>query len=187
MTLDVKHFVLSHLIWIVGVAVALVAIHSWMGEHDARLLANQEEKVAEAQVKTLEQSIADRDKQSAATVAPIVKVIHDVKTVPEVIGALPTVLTAPLPEPVITAPNNALLIPEPDVLPLFDQVADDKVCRKELDTATKDLADTKGIVTQRDDEIQTLKKPKSFWSRTKSTLKVVGITLGVGIAIGAKL
>jgi len=187
MSLDVKHFVLSHLIWIVGLTIGGIAIHSWLGEHDARLLATQEEKVAEAQVKTLQQSIADRDKQTVAQVAPIVKIIHDVQTVPEVIGALPTVVNAPLPTPVLPAPNNAILIPEPDVLPLFDQVADDKVCRVQFDTATKDLVDEKGIVTQRDNEIATLKKPKSFWSRAKSTAKVLGIGIGIGAVLASKL
>lgn len=187
MTLDIKHFVLSHMIWIVALAVALVAAHSWMGEHDARLLAAQEEKVAEAQVKTLQQAIADRDRQAQAQVAPIVKIIHDVQTVPQVIQALPTVTAQPLPLPVLPAPDNALLIPEPDVLPLFEQVADDKVCRTQLDAADRDLADEKSIVGQRDNEIAVLKRPKSFWSRAKGTLKVVGITLGVGIALGAKL
>jgi hypothetical protein len=185
--LDIRHFILSHLIWIVCIATLLLGFHSWQKEHDARLLANQEEKLAEAQVKTLQQGIVDRDKQTVTAVAPIVKIIHDVKTVPEVIGALPTVMTQPLPAPVIPAPNGGITIPEPDVLPLFQQVADDKVCRVQLDTATKDLADTKGIVTQRDNEIITLKKKPSFWARTKSTVKILGIGIGIGLALGSKL
>src|SRR6266852_4627908 len=82
MTIDIQKFILSHLIWI-GIAIAAgIGFYSWKGEHDARLLAGQEQKLAEAQVKTLQQQIADRDKQTAAAVAPIIKIIHDVQTVP---------------------------------------------------------------------------------------------------------
>jgi hypothetical protein len=184
--LDIKHFILSHLIWIVGVAVLLLGFHSWQGEHDARLLAAQEEKVAETQVKSLEAQISERDKQVTVQTAPIIKIIHDVKTVPEVIGALPTVMTRPLPQPIVQQ-SSGIKIPELDVIPLFDQVADDKVCRSLLDTSSNDLADTRGIVKQKDDEIKALKKPKSFWSRTKSTLKVIGIGVGIGVVLGSKL
>jgi hypothetical protein len=192
LNLGVSHFILSHLIWVVAVVTLLLGFHSWQKEHDARLLATQEEKVAEAQVKTLQQSITDRDRQTTIATAPIVKIIHDVKTVPEVIGALPTVLNQPLPAPVIPEPptgpqGSGIFIPEPDVLPIFDQVADDKVCRVQLDTAMKDLTDEKSIVGQRDNEITQLKKKPSFWARTKSTVKILGIGLGLGLALGSKL
>lgn len=186
-SLDIKHFLLSHLVWVVGLAVALVAYHSWIGEHDARMFAVQEQRAADAQVKTLQQQIIDRDKQATVQVAPIVKIIHDVQTVPQAIQALPTVTTQPLPLPVLPAPSGGITIPEPDVLPLFDQVADDKVCRSLLATANSDLSDTRGIVKERDNEIKVLRKPKSFWSRTKSTLKIIGIGVGIGVALGSKL
>jgi hypothetical protein len=37
-TFDWKHFVLSHLIWIVAFVVAVVGVQSWHAEHDARLV-----------------------------------------------------------------------------------------------------------------------------------------------------
>ncbi len=187
MTIDIQKFILSHLIWI-GIAIAAgIGFYSWKGEHDARLLAGQEQKLAEAQVKTLQQQIADRDKQTAAAVAPIIKIIHDVQTVPQAVAALPQVVNTPLPEPVVVQPNNSVLIPEPDVIPLFQQVADDKVCRPQLDTATKDLADTKGIVVQKDAEITALKKKPSFWKRVTGTAKAIGVGIGIGVMLGTKL
>jgi hypothetical protein len=187
LTLDWKHWLLSHLVWVVGVAIAVVAFYSWRAEHDQRLIAEQAVKAAEVQVKTLQQSIADRDKAAAVQVAPIVKIIHDTVTVPQAIANLPAVVNQPLPVPVVPQPNNAVLIPEPDVLPLFNQVADDKVCRIQLDTTTKDLTDTKAIVVQKDDEIKALKKPKGFWRRVGGTMKAVGIGIGIGVALGHRI
>ena len=183
MTLDIKHFVLSHLIWVGIVAASLIGFYSWKGEHDARIQAEATIKVAQGQIATLNQSIADRDKVAAQQIAPIVKIIHDTVTVPQAVANLPQVVNAPLPAPVIIQPNNSVLIPEPDVLPLFNQVADDKVCRIQLDTATKDLTDTKAIVAEQSTEIVALKKKPSFWHRALTTVKTVGIGIGIGVAI----
>lgn len=186
-TFDLKTFVLSHLLWIVLVGASLVGFHAWQGEHDARILADVAVKNAQAQIVTLQQGIADRDKAAAIQVAPIVKIIHDVQTVPQAVAALPQVVNAPLPMPVVLQPNNSVLIPEPDVLPLFNQVADDKVCRIQLSVATQDLTDEKAIVTQQTSEITALKKKPSFFHRVESTLKTVGIGIGIGIIVGTKL
>jgi hypothetical protein len=184
--LDWKHWALSHAIWIVAAIVGGIAFHSWIAEHDQRLKAEQQQKISETNVKSLQQQIADRDKQTAAQVAPVVKIIHDTVTVPQAIANLPAVVNQPLPTPVIPQPNNAVLIPEPDVIPLFQQVADDRVCRALLATANQDLTDQKGITKQKDDEISALKKPKGFWKRVASTAKVIGISAGIGFALGHK-
>lgn len=184
MNFDWKHFLLSHIAWVILVGVGLVGIHAYQQEHDARLLSDQAIKVAEVQVKSLQQSIADRDKQTQAQVAPIVKIIHDVSTPAQAVAALPKVID--LPVPVIAQPNNAVLIPAPDVVPIFAAVADDKVCRALLTTANQDLGDTKNIVVQKDVEITALKKPKSFWHRVGGTLKSVGVGIGIGIALAHK-
>jgi hypothetical protein len=186
MTLDIKHFILSHLIWVVLVSAAIIGFYAWRGEHDARIQAEATVKAAQGQIQTLQQGIADRDKQAAIQVAPIIKIIHDTVTVPQAVAALPQIVNAPLPAPVVIQPNNAVLIPEPDVLPLFNQVADDKVCRIQLDTTTKDLTDTKAIVVQQTTEIVALKKKPSFWHRVGGTLKTIAIGVGIGVAI-AKL
>lgn len=183
MTLDIKHFVLSHLIWIALAGASIVGFNSWKTEHDARLIADQQVKISQVQVQSLQQQIADRDKQAVATIAPVVKIIHDTVTVPQAVAALPQVLTAPLPTPIVPQSDNSVVIPEPDVIPLFDQVADDKICRVQLDTTTKDLTDTKAIVDQKDTQIKALTKKPSFWHRVGSTMKKVGIGVAIGLAI----
>lgn len=181
MTFDYKHFVLSHLIWIVAALVAFVGVHSYMQEHDAHLLAVQQEKVSEATIKSLQQGIAARDSASAQQVQTIVKVVHDTTTPQQAAAALPAVSVSPLPAPIQVSASNDWIIPQPDVLPIFQQLADDKICREELKTAQADLVDTKAIVGQKQDEINVLKKPQGFWKRVKGTAKSVGIGIGIGI------
>jgi len=182
---DAKHIILSHLPWIVLAGSAFVGFEYWKSEHDARLLAVQEQKVSDAHVQSLQQAVADRDKLAAQQVAPIVKIVHDTQTVPQAVNSFPDVMTQPL--PLSPAPlNGGIFFPAPDVIPLFQQVADDKVCRVQLDTATKDLTDTRSTVKERETEIAELKKPTKFWTRTKQFAKVVGIGIGIGFVLGKK-
>lgn len=181
-TFSLQSFILSHLLWVVLIGSSLIGFHEWSIEHDARVLAEQQIKTSQAQVVTLQQQIADRDKQTQTAVAPIVKIIHDTVTVPQAVAALPQVVNQPLPQPVIAQPDNSVTIPEPDVIPLFNQVADDKVCRVQIDALTKDYNDQKTIDTQKDQQIAVLKKKPSFWHRVGSTMKKVGIGVGIGLA-----
>lgn len=182
-TISLKAFLISHLLWaIVGLAV-FVGFRSWRAEHDARLASDAAVKVSQVQVESLQAQIAARDKAAVATVAPVIKVIHDVQTTPQAIAALPAIVTAPLPTPVVPAPNNAILIPQPDVLPIFQQLGEAKVCAVQLSTAQKDLTDTKAIVSQRDEQIKTLSAKPKFWHRVESTAKKVGIGIGIGLGI----
>ncbi len=169
------------------IGVLLLVGHSWLAEHDARLKADEIVKAAQSQIVSLQQTIAERDKQAKQTIAPIVKIIHDTATVPEAIKSIPSAVIKPLQSPIVPAPNNAMLIPEPDVLPIFDQLADDKVCRTMLATADADALDQKKIISQKDDQIVALKKKPNVWHRIASTAKDIGIGVVVGIAIAKYL
>lgn len=160
---------------------------SYEGEHAARLKAEAAVASAQTQIVSLQQQISNRDKALASATAPIIKIIHDVKTVPQAVAALPQVVTAPLPLPVVAQPDNTVIIPAPDIIPLFDQVADDKLCRQLFTGSQADLADTKAIVTQQQAEITALKKKPAFWTRVKSTAIKVGIGVAIGVAIAVKL
>ena len=185
MTLDWKHFVLSHLIWIALAAGLLVGFRSWRAEHDARLAAEKSIAVSQATVKSLQDQITQRDAASAKQVQTIVKVVHDVQTPQQAVAALPQVVTAPLPAPVVAGANGVVTIPALDVLPLFAQLGDDKICRAELTTANADLVTEKAINTQLTGQIAILKKKPSFFHRLGSTMKKVGIGVGIGIGIAA--
>jgi hypothetical protein len=185
MTLDWKHWLLTHLIYIVIIAALVLGFRSWRAEHDARLAAEKSIAVSQQQVKSLQDQITQRDAASAKQVQTIVKVVHDVTTPQQVPTALPSVVNVPLPVPTTVATNGDWTIPAPDVIPLFSQVADDKICRTELTTAQADLVSEKAITVQLNGQIAVLKKKPSFWHRVGSTMKKVGIGVGIGIGIAA--
>lgn len=155
-----------------------IAVHSWLSEHDARLAAEQQEKVSEAAIKGLQSQIQDRDAQATKQVEVVVKTIHDVATPAQAISAIPTLSDVPLnARPAIDNTTQVSV----DAIPLAQELATAKVCAIQLPVCQQDLKDTKSIVSQKDDEINTLKKPQGFWSRVKSTAKVLGIGIGLGI------
>ncbi len=165
---DWRHWVLSHLIWIVAVSVALVLGHSWMAEHDARLLADAQIKASEVTIKNLQDHQAATDAAATQKVQTIVKVVHDAVTPAQVVAALPQVdaqiatdLSAH------TAPDNPTAV-EVNAPALIDVVGDLKTSQVQLGACQSDLADEKNIVVQKDTEITALKRKPSFWARVKS-------------------
>lgn len=176
-----------HFSYLVGVA--LLALTAWYGghillqEHDARVLAEATIKISEAQVKDLQQQIANRDAQAQKQQQVIVKVIHDTTTPQQAVAAMPDIVNVPLSKPITLDTTGGMVIPSTDIMPIFQQLADDKLCRSQLVTAAADLTDTKAIVVQKDTEIAALKKKPSFWKRVKSDAEKVGI----GAAIAAIL
>lgn len=185
MTLDWKHWLLTHLIYVVIIVAMVVGFRSWRTEHDARLAAEKSIAVSQQVVKSLQDQITQRDAVSAKQVQTIVKVVHDVQTPQQAAQALPSVLSAPLPTAVVPQGSGDWLVPKADVLPLFAQLGDDKICRAELTTASADLVSEKAITTQLNGQIAILKKKPSFWHRVGSTMKKVGIGVGIGIGIAA--
>jgi hypothetical protein len=179
--------VTHHFLWAVLLIGSLLGYKSWRDEHEARVAADAVVKTSQTQIQTLQEQIAARDKAAAVQQAPIIKIIHDTTTVQQAAQALPSILTAPLPKPIVVNPDNSVEVPEPDVLPLFDVVADDRLVNIQLATANSDLIAEKGIVAQQAAEIVALKKKPSFWHRVGGTAKAVGIGIGIGVVIGAKL
>lgn len=213
MALDIKHFILSHAIWVVAVIVGVIGIHSYLGEHDARLAAEAKIKVDESQVQTLQQSIAQnnqaiaslqqqmqqRDAANAQLIASLIKAKQQATTPPQQVAVLQS--EAKLPEPIVSLPNSPdWRLPAVDVEPLFSQVNSGLQAQATLSTCQSDLTDEKAIeakdqstiadqtqqIKLKNDEIATLKKPKKFWSRVATTLKQVGIGFGIGIAVAHK-
>ena len=206
---DWKHFLLSHIAWVILVSVGLVGIHAYQQEHDQRLLAYQKVAVAEQQVKTLQtditannQAIAQlqeqqnaRDAAAAKQIATLAALVSKVQTTAQAAQSLSQVSTLPV-APTIQ-PDSSVVIPAPDVLPLFQQLAQGKQDAISVVQLTADLADEKTVVAKddatiadmtkqialKDGEITALKKPKSFWHRVAGTLKDVGIGIGIGLAL----
>lgn len=190
-----KTFGQTHIVYVIVISLGLVAFHSWLAEHDARLLADQQVKTSEAKVKAtedeiadLKQEITDNDARAAQQIEAVQKLVQSVKTPQQVVTKLPEV--APnLPVSPTVQSDNSISFPKEDVLPLFQDLANGKEAAVKLDQCQTDYAAQKQIdvkkdsqLKDKDDEITALKKPKGFWRRFGNTLKTIGIGVAVGYA-----
>ena len=182
MSFDWKHFAMAHIMWIVIVAVSLFTLHAWVGEHDARLLASQQQKISEAQVKDLQAQIVAVNAAAAQKVQTIVKIVHDVQTAPQAVAAIPQLTDAPLNARV--APDNPAQV-SVDAVTLVETLGQCKIDKTNLDACQANLKNETAIVAQKDIEIKALKQPKSFFKRMTGAMKAVGIGVGIGLLLGA--
>lgn len=207
----IRTFAVHHIPWIILVIVGGIGIHSYMQEHDSRLIAEQRVAVDEQQVKTLQTSIEQnnqaiaslqqqmqqRDQQNAQVIAQLLKAKQQAVTPPQQVQVLQT--EAKLPEPIVSIPNTQdWKLPQADVAPLFQAVNDGQIGIANNTTCQADLTDQKSIngkqgdtitsqtkqIALKDDEIKTLKQPKKFWSRFKTNLKQIAISAAVGYFLG---
>lgn len=211
MDFDVKHFVLSHLVWVGVVIVGVIGIHSYMAEHDQRLLAEQQIKVSEQvvkglqdqivttkeQIQTLQQSMKDVSAAAAKQVQVIVKQQEQVKTPQQAIDSIASVSTRVLdPRTIVDAPERASVL----AMPLFSELSECSIGRITLNACTQNLAtETKvaeandsnyqkqiAITTEKQKEIDALKKPRGFWANVKSSAKWIGFGIGLGYTLGRR-
>jgi len=214
MALDLKHWLLSHALWVVAVGVAFIGYRSYIAEHDARLLADQKVAVAEQQVKalqtnidqnnaaiaSLQQQMSQRDAQNAQIISKLVAQQKAAVTPSQQVAVLQT--TAKLPEPIVSiAGTPDWKLPASDVQPLFQAITDGQIAGTNLAACQSDLTDEKQIEAKdqstiadqkqqldlKDTEIATLKKKPGFWHRVSGTLKLVGIGIGIGVGIAGHL
>lgn len=212
MTFDWRHWALTHVIWIAAVGVGGVGIHSWITEHDNRLLADKAVAVDEQKVKTLndqiatstatiaglQQQIDDNDARARQQIAQLQNLVAKVKTAPQAASAIGDMTQGAVTPKAET--NGDLTIPAPQVIPLFEELAAGKQsaisfqsCSEDLATEKQMLAETQknfiaeqNIVVAKQNEIDSIKKPKKFWRRFGSELKTVGISVGIGWLVGHK-
>jgi hypothetical protein len=184
----------THIGYLIVIALGLVFFRSWLQEHDARLAEHQVRVQVEAQMKADEQNVSDLKAQIATTnaqsqleIAALQKLVQSVKTPAQAIAAIPDVSSLPLHStPVSNDPTKVQV----DAMALFTELESGKECRVQLDATTKNLTTETQIVAQREDqlkqqqvEITALRKKPAFWHRVGSTLKQVGIGIGIGVTI----
>lgn len=176
-----KKFALTHITYLVIIGIALIGFHSWQTEHDARLLASQQAKVAEATISGLQQQIVATNAAATKQVQVITKIVRDVQTPAQAVAAIPQLTDAPLnPAP---APNPTQV--SVDAIPLVQILAQAKQDSIELGACRSNETADQQIIAQKQTEIVALKKKPSFWHRVGGTLKIAGIGVGIGIALGA--
>ncbi|HWR15184.1 MAG TPA: hypothetical protein VN577_10165 [Terriglobales bacterium] len=211
MNLDWKHWLFSHLIWIIALVVGYVGLHSYLQERDARLLAEQQIKISEQVVKglkdqikanndqiaTLQKSIDDVNKAAQRKIDVIVQQQERVKTPAQAIPAIaetnPELDAHSIPD----APDYSAV----KAIPLFTTLSQCRITDAKLDACTKNLDTETKIAAKNDDnyqkqvaitaekqkEIDSLKKPKGFWSKVKGTAKSIGIGIGIGLGLSKAL
>lgn len=170
----------THIFYLVIIAVAVVAGHVWLQEHDARVKADGVVKQQEIVVASLQQQIAASNAQAAAKVQTVVKIVHEAATPAQVVQAAPQLTDVPL--------NTRLAIDNPsqvsvDALPfvqLLGQAKEDTInlaaCKFELTAQT-------GIVAAKENEIAALKKKPKFLKKVVGIAKAVGVGIGIGLLI----
>lgn len=181
-TVDLKTFILSHTIWIVGVIVALVGFHCWVQEHDQRLQAESAVKAAQVNIVQLQRQIDKTNAQAAQQVQTIVKIVHDVQTPTQAIPAIPQLTNVPLNARVLT--DNPIQVGV-DAVPLIQLLGQAKQDAVNLTACQSDLKNETAIAVQKDDQIKALTKKPAFLHRLGNAAKTVGVGIAIGIAIVA--
>lgn len=184
MSLDWKHWALSHAVWIAAIAVALVMGHSMLAEHDARLQADAQIKISESQVKDLQAQIVATNAAAAQKVQTVVKIVHDVATPIQAVAAIPQLTNVPLNARV--SPDNPAQI-SVDAVAFIGLLGQAKTDAINLAACTDNLTNQTAITAAKQIEILALKKKPAFWKRVEGTAKAVGIGIGVGLLISGHL
>lgn len=183
MTTKALHIVYVAIILIASIC-AYVSVRVWLDAHDASVLANQQAALASAVIKAKDAQIASLVQAASQQKQVIIKEVASVKTVPQAVITIPTLSNLPL--------NARAAIDNPaqvsvDAVSLAQELGDCDQARIDLNTCQQTAPLVQDKLAAKDEQIAQLKKKKSFWSRVKSTTKVGGIVLAVGIAIGAAL
>jgi hypothetical protein len=186
--LDWRHWVLTHLVWIVAAAVALLMARSFVAEHDARILADAQIKVSEKSVADLAKQISTTNTAAAEKVRTVVKIVHDAQTPLQQIAAVPQLTDVPLnarsiPALAANGPPQVAV----DLAPLVQELGQCRESSVQLAACQSNLQAETAITGQKQIEIAALQKKPAFWQRVAGIAKAVGIGVGIGILVGSKL
>jgi hypothetical protein len=136
-------------------------------------------------IDALKQQILDTNTKAAQQVQVIVKQVEAVKTPTQAVAAMPDVSS--LPVAIRPLPNSQdFLLPQVDVVPLFQQLAEGKKCAIELSACETNFAAGKQIVDQKDSQIAALTKKPGFFHRVGTIMKQVGVGVVIGIVLGRR-
>ena len=177
-----KAWIISHLVWVVAVAVAYVGFTNWRYAHDEAAAKAAQVQVAQATIANLQAQIAANDKQAAQKVQTIVKIVHDAQTPAQVVAALPNFPDLPSLS-ARTIPGDPVDV-EVAAQPLMNLIGQYETVVTNLNACQADDTAEKAIVVQKDNEIVVLKKKPPLKARLVRAMKVGGTILGIGILIG---
>ncbi len=173
-------FFKTHVLYVVLIAIGLLAFHSWLAEHDARLVADKQAALAEQSVKQLADQIKDIQVATATKVQAVKTVVAAARTPTQQVAAIPQLTDIPL---------NARAVPditrvEVDLPALVQELGSCRQAQITADSCSQASALKDQQLVQKDTEIAALKKKPSFWKRVGSTAKQIGIGIGIGLTLG---
>lgn len=184
--LDWRHWVLSHLVWIVAISVALLAGRAALQEHDARVLADATVKASQVNIVQLQQQIAAANAAAAQQIAAIEKVVKSARTPTQQIAAIPQLSNVPLNAREVPSlqPNGPPQVAV-DLAPLVQELGQCKEDAVQLNTCQANLKSEQDIESQQKTEITALRKKPSLIHRVGEAMKMIGIGVGIGLLLGA--
>jgi hypothetical protein len=190
-----------HIIALIAAAIALALLaDAWRSaRHDSQQLA----ATLAAQNTTIQQA-ADREKQRDTQLTTAIVAIQAQKRAvqtPEQASKQLAAVFPPLPLPVtihdpdLTAPLapgeiplTTISVPQPDLVPLYDELQDSRENNAQSDALQKDLSDEKArsaaLLRERDAAVATA-HGGTFLTRLKRSAKWFGIGVIAGVAISA--
>lgn len=166
----------THVFYVILIAVGLLAFHSWLSEHDSRLMAEQATKLAQQQVDQYKQQIAQTSAIADKKVKDVQTQVTQAKTPAQVVQAVPSLSDVPL---------NARLAPEypgavvVDAQALIQEVGQCRQTGIQLGACQANSEAKDKIILARETEITAIKKPKTFWKNVGTGLKIAITSISI--------
>lgn len=192
----ITEYLKTHLFYVLLIAGAIFAGHSWLVEHDNRLLAEQQAKISEADARASASRVVDLEASLASTQAArddqVATLEHRLASVKTPAQALPVVQElAPALKPEVASSPNSVSVDTIELAKELTQCREDKVsldaCQVQLKTEQQIVVEKDSQLKDKQDEIVALKKPQKFWKRLGTTVKTFGTGVGVGVAVAILL
>jgi small-conductance mechanosensitive channel len=168
----------THICYTILLAIAILFAHFWMQEHDARVIAEQQIKAHEVNVKALQAQVVDTQAQADRTVAAIRARVVFVKTPTQAVAAIPEMSAIPL--NATPAPDNRVTV---DAVPLFQELAQCKEDAVQLAACRTEATAKDAIIVNTRAEVVVLKKKPALLKRIKNVAKAVGIGIAIGFVL----
>lgn len=170
------------------VVVAGIGGFSYVQEQKARAALEAELKSEQAQLDALNAAIATRDQAAQARVKAAQAEAARIQTPVQAIPAFPSVVQLPvaisMPLPTAQEPRPDAILPNADILPLFQKLETCKendillgTCQVDRETLRQETA----LLTKERDQAVATVHGGTFWQRFTRNTKWVAVVAGVGL------
>lgn len=164
----------THVFYLVLIAVGVFAGRAWLQEHDQRIAAEAVVKQNAITVADLRDQMKTTAAQAAKQVQVIVKTVAEAKTPAQVVTAIPQLTDAPLNARVAPDVPGAVLV---DAQALVQEIGQCKQDAIQLAACTTNSATQEKIIATDEATIKSLKKPRSFFQKLGTGLKIALIAI----------